>query len=1572
MADTEAKKILAGGLWADEGDRIDPDDPTLMPVLSRPDGWPDSFSTEAGNTMRRRVQNQLWREIDGAVSDLYRYGVQPYDAEVDYLQYARCTIGFHEYYANAANGPATTVVSPEDPGQSVWVEVPGIVSEPGVPAAPTATTPRSGEIDWFWACPRDGGALVTEFEFQHRIAGSSTWSESVSLTTARHVQTSFQNGRAVEARIRAINSEGTSGWSPTGTATPEGNVPDGGAQMALRGFARDGGAELQWLEPGTGGVPITSYVVQWRSETQSFSADRQRSVATVTTVFTGLTNGTAIFFRVRAVNGEGNGGWSNEVSVTPAVPTQLVDVPDVCPAPIAVALQGELFWYWNAPLDNGADITSYEFRMKLVTSNTWGATVTLSEPFHAVESLQNGSSYEAQVRALNSVGRQTTWSASGRGTPQASAPDQIQLVELRNQGQQLLVAWGPPDANGSTILDYRLEYADNEEFEDSTVVTVTGTSRLLTDLEHGLSYWFRVRARNGAGLGDWSAVATIERDRGITAPAAPAAPTATPARPLRVLWQWAAPDTGGSAITGYSLQWRLDGAAWSGNIVTTTNLNTVITVPDNSKGVEARVRATNEIGSSDWSPLGSIAASALLVAFTVPATPAAPSLSAVRPLQVLLRWTAPNDGGTPITSYDMRWRRSGLAAWTTTTGIASRSRAVTVPDTTRGVEAQVRARNSVGPSEWSDTGSIAASALRADPPDAPAAPSPTAVRPLMVRWSWAEPDDNGDAIDSYDLQWRLVTASPVWSANIINTASRTATMSVADRRYHVEARVRARSSSGVSDWSPAARILRTALLLAQTAPAAPAAPTATPARPLRVLWQWAAPDTGGSAITGYSLQWRLDGAAWSGNIVTTTNLNTVITVPDNSKGVEARVRATNEIGSSDWSPLGSIAASALLVAFTVPATPAAPSLSAVRPLQVLLRWTAPNDGGTPITSYDMRWRRSGLAAWTTTTGIASRSRAVTVPDTTRGVEAQVRARNSVGPSEWSDTGSIAASALRADPPDAPAAPSPTAVRPLMVRWSWAEPDDNGDAIDSYDLQWRLVTASPVWSANIINTASRTATMSVADRRYHVEARVRARSSSGVSDWSPAARILRTALLLAQTAPAAPAAPTATSLMPLKVAWSWVAPADGNSAITHYHLQWRLTGAQWSGNLVTVMGLATTITVADRTKAVEARVRAVNVIGESDWSEIGTIATNRIEPPIENTRFDTPGAHSYTAPYRSVSRYRITIKAGDGGDGGGGGGGGAGRNYDGSGDGGIGGGGGGRPGGAGYNAGGGGGGGPDGGGGGGGNAHIRGDVGVGGVGAGTGASGLAAVAGGIHLAGAGAGGAGGGRSGGGGGGGGNGTTRIRAGGGGNGGNGGGTGGTSPIGRGGGGGGGGGGPDGGNGGNRGLGVIADGGGGGGGAQGEDGGRTRIVIASRTIDRAVTGGTGGSGGGGGGGGEGGRGTIVPTNGQNGGDGNGGVGGTGGDNDETDRGPMGGVGQAGGAGGAGGAGTAGQEITITVTGVTLGTLFEITVGSGGAGGQGGGRGGDASGQAVTPSRMGVTGRAGSNGFCLIEPLAA
>ena len=204
-------------------------------------------------------------------------------------------------------------------------------------------------------------------------------------------------------------------------------------------------------------------------------------------------------------------------------------------------------------------------------------------------------------------------------------------------------------------------------------------------------------------------------------PGFPPIPTATSGmRTLTI--DWSAPtDLAGAAITSYDLRYIRSDASGKGDPANWTEVAGIGTddtgtyeITGLGPGVQydLKVRAANDTGPGPWSES--------LVVRSSLEQPFAPSIDTVSPRDMGLgaTWTAPTeDGGSEITSYDLRTIRSNasqtdkddptnwdetFSAWTPLDGDLQGR----VAGLTNGVDeydVQVRARNAIGVSDWSET-----------------------------------------------------------------------------------------------------------------------------------------------------------------------------------------------------------------------------------------------------------------------------------------------------------------------------------------------------------------------------------------------------------------------------------------------------------------------------------------------------------------------------------------------------------------------------------------------------------------------------------------------------------------------------------------------------------------------------------------------------------------------------------------------------------------------------------------------------------------------------------------------------
>ena len=198
-----------------------------------------------------------------------------------------------------------------------------------------------------------------------------------------------------------------------------------------------------------------------------------------------------------------------------------------------------------------------------------------------------------------------------------------------------------------------------------------------------------------------------------------------------------------------------------------------------------------------------------------------------------------------------------------------------------------------------------------------------------------------------------------------------------------------------------------------------------------------------------------------------------------------------------------------------------------------------------------------------------------------------------------------------EPPTAPAAPAVAGVSgsttSLMV--SWTAPANTGKpAIASYDVQYRAGHQRELYRrAAGRHRHLRTITGLMASTLYQVQ--VRATNDEGDSAWSASGSGTTGTTA---TAPVAPAAPTVAAVTgsSTSLAVSWIAPADGGSAITTYDVQYRQgTSGDFTNGPQDVTGTSATITDLFENTLYQVQVRATNTVGDSGWSASGSGTTN---------------------------------------------------------------------------------------------------------------------------------------------------------------------------------------------------------------------------------------------------------------------------------------------------------------------------------------------------------------------------
>lgn len=677
---------------------------------------------------------------------------------------------------------------------------------------------------------------------------------------------------------------------------------------------------------------------------------------------------------------------------------------------------------WPEPFDGGSPITGYSLRYRTGAGAWIAVPVQGTTRVATITGLMQGTLYEAQLMAHNAIG-DSDWSASSYGTTTLEAPSAPTAPVVTPDGDRVLsVTWTAPYNGGSPITGYELECRKQGDLTwETCTATITAASARVTAtmdgtaLERGTTYQFRVRAVNAIGAGMWSQIGS-----GTTSSVAPLAPTnlrSTQITPTAVTVQWDAPDDGGSTITAYEVSSKLQSVMdWTVNGTTTNLTFSVPTMP--GMDYHIRVRAQNANGFSPYSDVLSQSTSA-----TVPDAPS--NVSATISAQTAtITFTVPNNNGATILGYQYGWKVSTAQNWNS-------SSSATIQNLSPGVayNFRVRAQNSEGFGAWGESAAITVPATAPNVPTFSLSHSGTTATVSITA-----PAANGSPITAYDVEYEYgnfpwMDATPAGGSVLATTWTFTTETNTTHR-----VRVRARNAIGWSAYSPIQTV--TTGLPPATVPSIVKNITAVISNITTATISHDTPSANGSPITQYGYRYRTVAAtSWT---VATSNVITGLT---RGESYQFGVRARNGIG---WGAWGTSALSYTIAAVTVPSKPVVTFNAEMRYVNVNtttfaivglrfgldIETTVADNGGSPITSYNIRHRRSIEVSWTTATDNNNDFRIFQLSDFATGTlwntlwgrigwiyQAQVQAVNAQGNSEWSD---IVSYTISNNTPEAPA------------------------------------------------------------------------------------------------------------------------------------------------------------------------------------------------------------------------------------------------------------------------------------------------------------------------------------------------------------------------------------------------------------------------------------------------------------------------------------------------------------------------------------------------------------------------
>ena len=802
------------------------------------------------------------------------------------------------------------------------------------------------------------------------------------------------------------------------------------------------------------------------------------------------------------------------VTTSPTPPAEdAVGMPIVPPAPPTIpAVPGgfasssrtynSISYTWDATVGaTGYDIYVTTSATAPTAETAATASVANIRAYTAVQ-LDDNTTYRAYLRAKNSAGASAWTAAVVVTTPIEPTVPAVPtgFASTSSTHEQIVYGWtAVVDATG---YDFYIT-TDSAVPDDDTLPTVTAgalTTLTRTGLTGSTTYYAYLRARNDAGVSDWTGAVTVTTAvTPVQVPPVPANFARASSTQNSISYRWAAADRAVSydlyittSATAPTAQTAATVTGLTGTTYTRTGLS-------GNTQYRSYIRGVNAGGNGAWSAV--LTVTTLATPVTAPPRVENFQLTGTTLNSLTFSW----DAAPGATGYDLFLSRatettpgSGIFQFTTPTlqTIPTVADITTTTYTRTGLTANtsygvyVRAKNSAGTGVWT----LRLLSTTAAPPTAPATPAnfaSSSKSATQITYSWTA-SANADGYDLYltdGVLREVPTAETTPTVSVGAVTTHTVTSLTGNTEYW--AYIRAKNRGVLSNWSGLLRV--TTDNSTDTPPVAVDNFLLVSSSSNSVNLSW----TASAGATGYDLYFTTSATAPTAQTAPRVTLGNVTTYTQSGLTPSTRyaiyIRAKNAGGNSAWSSPALYAGTS---AAGAPASPTALTTSATR-TAVTVNWTA----ATGATGYDIFLGTSGTAPQESTVPTASVAGVTTYTTTyssrvgtTANYGISVRAKNGNGTSGWVTVQGYY-------PPAVPTNfRSPSRIATQIVYMWTASTDATG-----YDIyvttSATAPTASTVPTASVGRVTTYTRTGLTGNTQYR--AYIRAKNNTGIGDWSGA-------------------------------------------------------------------------------------------------------------------------------------------------------------------------------------------------------------------------------------------------------------------------------------------------------------------------------------------------------------------------------------------------------------------------------------------------------------------------------------
>uniref|UniRef100_H2YLF3 Titin n=1 Tax=Ciona savignyi TaxID=51511 RepID=H2YLF3_CIOSA len=879
------------------------------------------------------------------------------------------SIGY-DYQFRVAAENEMGVGEPSEPSKMVTIKEPTEV--PGPPSNPKVVDTTKNSVTIKWGAPAyDGGARIIGYIVESSVEGLDDWRKcNVGVGTPKTTEftvTGLRQEQTYVFRVAAVNEVGQGKHeSIPGAVSPVEILEEPEIDLDVdmrKNIEIKAGSTLRLLADVKGRPKPT---VKWTKlgATLSRRADVDVTDLKTTLVVPETNRDDSGKYTLTASNAKGSKSANINVRV--------LDVPGMPegPAKFSNVLADRLKLIWNPPLeDGGAAITNYVIERRETSRPTWAMVSGSAQGTElTVQKLIQNHEYEFRISAENKYGigqslvTEPIIVKNPFSVPSAAEPPSVS--NAKKEG--MTVSWkSPSEDGGKPISGYYLEKRETKAVQWAKVNRrpVSDRSIKVTGLIEGAEYEFRVAAENVAGIGEFKPSAETE----ATSPVEIIEP---PMYELDAdMKQALTVRAGGSIRLFVTIKGRpTPTATWTkegGNRLEDSNLLNIVNTDSDSV---VHIRDCKRSDSGAYSiDLKNIAGSrSLTVSLKVLDRPGPPENIAVTDVtssRAKLTWSAPrDDGGAHVTHYVVEKRETSRLAWTLVTNqVEGTSLRVSNLLEQNEYVFRVMGVNKYGQGEAAES-----QPLKAENPFTlpckPTQPEPTGVTRTSVDLIWRKPENDGGAkVSGYVVERRELPNGRWLKCNFSNLIDCKYTVTGLTEDASYEFQVTAKNASG-----------------SVSAPSEPSEKVTCKDSftPPRLDLNGNLKDTvvvkAGETIT---LSASIFGkpvptATWTRNNVELDNTPKT-EIMDTGSTASLSIKDSTRDDSGDYvlhlkNTAGSRAISITVKVLDRPGQPIGPlTISEVTSERCRLAWRAPeNNGGAPVTHYNIEKRETSRLAWT--------------------------------------------------------------------------------------------------------------------------------------------------------------------------------------------------------------------------------------------------------------------------------------------------------------------------------------------------------------------------------------------------------------------------------------------------------------------------------------------------------------------------------------------------------------------------------------------------------------------------------